>query len=315
MIALAWPDTPVKGVGAWYEKVVSVLRIHNKAYFKVGHAALVIVNKEERIYDYYDFGRYETNYGFGRIRSKATDPDLELTTSEGGRIEELLKELSQNISTHGSGKIYAVEISNLSPAKLKSTLFNYSNNRVHPYAPFKPKAINCSRFVHDILVKSLEHSRRKYILKNSPIHILPTGYYIRFLSMVLRSKTIVYNSNQKEGSMETQRNAMLKYKLTEDRYHCLEGIGSSSWFRLLKDTKGNYEIERKNEFGHTTFRSQFSIVGNQDSFKMEKDYSFTYPSDAETCTVLQEGNVFIFKSYKKDQSPKEIPSARAVSIK
>ncbi len=42
-IALAWPQTYCKQPGAWYDPITLLLGINKNNYYKVGHAALVLI--------------------------------------------------------------------------------------------------------------------------------------------------------------------------------------------------------------------------------------------------------------------------------
>ena len=45
-IALAWPETLCKQAGAWYDYLLYYAGINRKGYYKVGHAAVVLVDDE-----------------------------------------------------------------------------------------------------------------------------------------------------------------------------------------------------------------------------------------------------------------------------
>jgi hypothetical protein len=53
-IALAWPDTYCKKAGAWYDTPAEWLRISKNNYYKVGHAALVLIEKSSGNCNYFD---------------------------------------------------------------------------------------------------------------------------------------------------------------------------------------------------------------------------------------------------------------------
>lgn len=158
-IALAWPETACKQAGAWYDGMLYHLGINKNGYYKVGHAALVLIDDETGSCSYFDFGRYHAPHGHGRVRSKLTDHDLEVDTKanistdlkEILNLEEILSELHANPSTHGSGTIYgAVTRINYSKA-LKFTVQLQEKEHV-PYGPFIPYGTNCSRFVNSAIL-------------------------------------------------------------------------------------------------------------------------------------------------------------------
>lgn len=157
-IALAWPETLCKQAGAWYDPMLYYLRINRKGYYRVGHAAVVLVDDQTQSCRYFDFGRYHAPHGHGRIRSKETDHDLKVRTlaniSHDGKeilnLEEILSGLYSNSSTHGAGTIFgAVTRINYTKA-LKFTIQLQAKEHI-PYGPFIPYGTNCSRFVNSVL--------------------------------------------------------------------------------------------------------------------------------------------------------------------
>lgn len=77
IIILSYPDTIVRP--AYWEpssKIWPLFGIGGKHAVQAGHAALLLIKKESSEINYFDFGRYITSYGNGRVRSKETDPEL-----------------------------------------------------------------------------------------------------------------------------------------------------------------------------------------------------------------------------------------------
>ena len=66
-IAVAWPETYCKQAGSWYDGILFSLGFSQHHYYKVGHAALVLINSEDNQCFYYDFGRYHALYHYGRF--------------------------------------------------------------------------------------------------------------------------------------------------------------------------------------------------------------------------------------------------------
>ena len=57
-IALAWPETQCKEAVAWYDGLMRMININKNGYYKVGHAAIVLVEDISGRCHYFDFGRY-----------------------------------------------------------------------------------------------------------------------------------------------------------------------------------------------------------------------------------------------------------------
>ena len=200
IITLAWPEGMVTASGAWYDKYLAT-----NGKYRVGHSALALVDSATSKIHYFDFGRYHTPDGFGRIRDAETDPDAGIKQKaiiKGNKInniEEILVAISNNKSYHGEGALYASVISDVN----FSDAFNYAKNwqkkGAIPYGPFVRNGTNCSRFVATISRKAepsfLKKLRLKFPFTISPspkrnVSIANTNYYI-----VREHKCIKINRN------------------------------------------------------------------------------------------------------------------------
>ena len=174
IIILAWPEGMVTASGSWYDKIIST-----NGKYRVGHSALILVDSSTRKLHYFDFGRYHTSNGNGRIRDAETDPDVGvkqiaiIENNEIKNIEDLLIEVSKNKSYHGEGRLYSSVVSNVN---FKSA-FNYAKKWQEkdeiPYGPFVCNGTNCSRFVAKISRKA-EPSFLKTLRLKFPFCISPS---------------------------------------------------------------------------------------------------------------------------------------------
>jgi hypothetical protein len=188
IITLAWPEGMVTAPDSWYDKIAS-----KNGKYRVGHSALALVDSTTSKIYYFDFGRYHTPDGFGRIRDTETDPDAgikqkaKISVEKINNIEEILVEISNNKAYHGEGTLYASVISGIN----FSTAFNYAKKWQEkgaiPYGPFVRNGTNCSRFVARISRKAepsfLKKLRLKFPFTISPspkrnISIANANYYI-----------------------------------------------------------------------------------------------------------------------------------------
>lgn len=179
-IAVAWPDTLCKQAGAWYDLPLRWLGINKNYYYKVGHAAVVLVDIQTSICHYFDFGRYHSPFQYGRVRNKISDHDLEIKTPaiiENHRLvnfKEILLELFNNEACHGSGDLHAsyclidfeaayytaIKMQTLSPIR---------------YGPFLPNGTNCSRFVNSVILSGKPNVINRLLLF-SPKTLSPTPF-------------------------------------------------------------------------------------------------------------------------------------------
>jgi len=204
IIALAWPDTLVIKEGKWYDIPLKILGFLKNGYYKAGHAAMLLINHETKVVEYFDFGRYHTPKKMGRVRDKYTDPDVEIITKasiENDKIvnlEMLLKELSVKKSTHGEGRLIASEklIKNFNKAFDKAKLIQ--EREAIPYGPFNINGTNCSRFVAKVSRSSDIGLLRKLLIK-IPYTLSPTpfsnvkiindyGYYYEVKNKIVTKK-------------------------------------------------------------------------------------------------------------------------------
>ena len=156
-IALAWPETKCKQAGAWYDGLMRLLRVNRGGYYKVGHAALVLISDEEDRCHYFDFGRYHTPHGHGRVRSALTDHNLEIVTEpqiNGTTLvnaREILEELFVNPAVHGDGPIHGA-VTRVDFHVAFERVAKLQEKDSIPYGPFLRGGVNCSRFVNTILL-------------------------------------------------------------------------------------------------------------------------------------------------------------------
>ena len=182
-IALAWPETQCKEAGAWYDGLMRMININKNGYYKVGHAAIVLVEDISRRCHYFDFGRYHAPHGHGRVRSATTDHDLKIFTKavidEGkfsiANLNDILLELANNSSTHGTGTIYG-SLYRIDFDKGSELVRNMQEQDFLPYGPFIRNGTNCSRFVNSVLQES-DISLIQSIVLKLPWMLTPTPLY------------------------------------------------------------------------------------------------------------------------------------------
>ena len=165
IITLAWPEGMVKASGAWYDNILS-----QDGKYRVGHSALVLVNSTTNKVHYFDFGRYHTPEGYGRVRDIETDQDIaviDAETSENkiANIDEILLYLSQMKATHGEGKMYAAVLRNVDFKSAFNKAKGIQKKGMVPYGPLVRPGTNCSRFVAKVISASGPSFVKKLRLK------------------------------------------------------------------------------------------------------------------------------------------------------
>lgn len=188
IIVLAWPEGMVAAAGGWYDKVLST-----NGQYRVGHSALILVNTATNQLNYFDFGRYHSPFGFGRVRDLETDPDISLKSKpiiSGNSIDnimEILLEISNLKATHGHGTLYASILKNIDFNKAYEKAKEMQNMGLISYGPVVLTGTNCSRFVASIMRASKPHwltklrLRLPFCLSPSPkrnISIANSSYHV-----------------------------------------------------------------------------------------------------------------------------------------
>tara|TARA_B110000046_G_scaffold71613_1_gene79501 strand:+ start:1160 stop:1819 length:660 start_codon:yes stop_codon:yes gene_type:complete len=178
-LVLAWPETKCKQAGAWYDYPLQLMNLNKNGYYKIGHAAIVLIDDHTKKCNYFDFGRYHAPHGFGRFRSKETDHDLGLqTTAEYDEnynilnVQEILAEIYPNKSTHGSGEIIG-SLVRINHQTAMDQVFEMQAKDFMPYGPFIGEGINCSRFVRTVILAG-EPSIWEYLKFKFPLTISPS---------------------------------------------------------------------------------------------------------------------------------------------
>jgi len=193
IIPLAWPEVMVQTPGGWYDGITNSLGFLQNGKYRVGHSAVLLLNAKNGEVFYFDFGRYHTPLGFGRVRDEKTDHELKIkniANCNNGiikNIEAILLEIANNKSSHGEGQMYASILSGVDFEKGYKYAKIIQKKGVIPYGPFIKRGTNCSRFVASLmqvgsssLVKKL---RLKYPFCISPspkrnVGIANPTYYI-----------------------------------------------------------------------------------------------------------------------------------------
>ncbi len=180
IVGLAWPETRCKQAGAWYDPLMSLIGFNIDGYYEVGHAALLLISDDEKKCEYFDFGRYHSPHGFGRVRDQETDHDLEVHTiprvsADKLRIknmDEILCELAQNKSCHGDGQILA-SYTRINFDRAYASAKQMQREGFIAYGPLLPNGTNCSRFVNQI-IRAGKPSLLEYFQLRFPFTVSPT---------------------------------------------------------------------------------------------------------------------------------------------
>ena len=182
IISLAWPFAKARAP----EKIWGFLKklgIVKNLNFKIGHAAMLIAKNDELFY--YDLGRYISPLGYGRVRSKETDPKLAIETipiwNEKGELENLssiFQELENKKKvTHGDGPMYASSTYGANIEKTLKYLKVLQKEGFQKYGALKKNKTNCGKVVAKAILEGLDEKSTTFKRLNKPTTYSQTPYF------------------------------------------------------------------------------------------------------------------------------------------
>ncbi len=311
IISLAFPDTFVKCSDERFVKALIAVGFGKKNYIKAGHAAFVLIENQTGKAEYFDFGRYITPNGYGRVRSAITDVELEIpfkaTITRGNKLdnlEEFLVWLEANPEkTHGSGRLVASVCDYIDYQRSRDFVLSIQKQGSVKYKAFGKIGSNCSRIVTDTILAGTDHPKiRKPLLRNklftpsplgnvakagleNPIYQVENGIMDIYPGSIFKENLTNYFD---QNIPENNTHSLVNGELNGENAHFLEGIGSSAYFTLEESCEKNvFEIKRYTECGKEDFNGLFEVV--EGNFDASKTYRFIYDSNCKYCHLEQSG--------------------------
>lgn len=305
IIVLAYPDTFVKMSTERICKVLPWVGLGTKNYIKAGHAALVLIENNSGKAHYYDFGRYVTPSGLGRVRSSSTDAELEIpfrahmnANGELLNLDEFLLWLERNPQkTHGFGRLLASICDAIDFQKAASYVKELQSRGSIPYGAFDKNGSNCSRFVTETLLAATDNKKIKQALKFNKIFTPSTVGNVEkaasdFVYEVLDGTIKKFTGSALHENLTNYFDTKVKLPasiMNQKADGCknlqkLSGIGSSAYFEIVEKLSfSHYRIKRYNEW----FEVDFDGVFISEEFDSQLDHTFTYDSHCKYCHVIQ----------------------------
>ena len=322
IVILSYPDTVVRPA-YWepFSKVWPLIGIGSKHGVQAGHAALLLIKKNETEINYFDFGRYITSYSNGRVRSKETDPELkvsinaEFENSKLINIKEVLLWIEKHPEkTHGDGRLVASIHNEIDFEKAHNFIHQLINEKEIPYGAFIKNGSNCARFVTDTIIASSsnkkigEQLKRSNLLTPSPIgnvikastnNVIHSIYKQRIEDYKNRSilkeyKTSFFNKFDIEPNLiGTELPNKTIFELKNGTW--LGGIGSGAWFIIeAQINTETYSISRFDSKGTKDFYADFSI--DKKCFNYLEEHQFIYPTNCKEAIIMQNNKLYILQN-------------------
>lgn len=319
IVILAYPDTIVRPAYTEFSsKIWPKIGIGGKHAVKAGHAALLLIKKNALEIQYFDFGRYITTFGFGRVRSKETDAELVVPITAKFKdnklvnLNEILLWVEKHPQkTHGDGKLVTTVNHKINYEKALTYIEGLISMKEIPYGAFT-KGSNCARFVTDTIIAASTKKKITRKLKTSnlftpsPIGNVIKGSTTDEIFEVFKQKITKYKNRSivkeyKESFLQKfdhQPNLIGTEKPDVKAFHLkkgtwLGGIGSGAWFTISKQNNGdNFEIKRFTSKGELNFSGIFQVKTY--GFNLSEKYDFLHPTNCSQAYVKQGDIIFEF---------------------
>ena len=289
-------------------KILPLVGLGTRTHIKAGHAALVLIENNTGNAFYYDFGRYITPEGKGRVRGVTTDVELEIPFKaqlKNDRLENLDEFLiwldAHPEKTHGSGRLVASLCEDIDYDKAQAYINELQNQGSIPYRAFGKIGSNCARFVTETILAATQNKRViRYLTKNKKFTPSTVGNVEKSSSDAVYQ---VYGGEIKPYDSTALRENLTNYfdKKVPDTYKAppqpamppegaqlLSGTGSSAFFKL-EQQEHQLRITRYTETGVQDFQGLAAIPKG---FDAAKEYQFIYDSNCAYCTITQNSQAF-----------------------
>ncbi|MFT5238886.1 MAG: hypothetical protein ACI9AT_001373 [Ulvibacter sp.] len=331
IIVLAYPDTFVKVTDEWICKFLPLVGLGTREYIKAGHAALVLIENDTGDSFYYDFGRYVTPVGYGRVRGENTDVELKIpfkaTFTDNNsleNLEEFLLWLDTNPQmTHGEGRLLASVCDLVDYEIAQKHILDLQYRGSVRYGAFSKTESNCSRFVTDTLLAATKEKGIRKALKFNKLFTPSTVGNVEkaastaIVFQVLDGVISEFNSSAFRENLKNyfhknrpEKKEKSLPKLPKNAQK-LDGSGSSAWFELLTEKLplNHFRIKRYNELHLVDFDGIYKV---SEDFDKESPFRFTYDSHCEVCHILQSDKKIKFLKVASFASFNSLQKVRSV---
>lgn len=308
-IVLAWPEQTARGDESWMS-LFKKLGIVKNLNFKVGHSAIILIEKKTGKLAYFDFGRYISPRGYGRARSAVVDPRLQMENTAqiaNGEIQNLLALLNElksiEYATHGGKSLYFSIAQQLSFMKGIQYAQSVVDQGHILYGALARNNNSCSRYVAQILLASLKpkHPSRRSIYLPESFKASPMSNVVnadpdrsvycfengnlrkfnmsRYQSLTFQLSLLFHNIIPKKAALlpcDRQAGFMIepvRPTSVPDHAQWLGGIGEGVWYSLSLASLNTYLITRYNSKGDVEYHEHCQA---EEYLDPKKDYQFTY---------------------------------------
>lgn len=318
-LILSWPDATIRGDEKWmmFFKKIGIVKNLN---FKVGHTGVVIISSQTGELLYYDFGRYISPRGYGRTRSKESDPllhiDIKATFHAGeiANLEDIIAHFEcMKPAMQGSGELFFSIVKGLSFVQAKTFADTWVQKGSYPYGAVAKGNNNCSRFITRLLFASsnqfswshpinfpetikaspisniVNSAENKIVYSYSPQQGLQKFRMSRVQSLLFLIKKLSENVYSKQAALlpeDISIGGMLpthKPLHIPDSAQYLGGVGEGAWFDFSLLKNNQLLIQRFTIAG--TF--EYAIIGEtEEKITSLQNFNVTYDSHLQFTHIL-----------------------------
>jgi hypothetical protein len=327
ILTLAYPDTVVRISDEKFVPYLKYINVGCENYVRAGHAALVLIDIRTGNLEYFDFGRYTCPQGYGRVRGKITDHELnfplkaKIKGESLTNLDEILIFLATHPHlTHGEGKLVASVCSAVNYKSAKEFITELQRKDYVRYGAFIKRGSNCSRFVTDTLITSITiNKKKKKLIKSKRVTPSTVGNVVianteqKVYEVSESGKITEFTSTPKAENRRCfldklegyQPNLIgnLKPKSVEDvtkHAQWLEGIGAGAWFEIY-DLKSKAEYRYRRISPHVNIDCDGIYKINAEGFDINSKYQFIHYSNCSFFHIEKDSNHYRFdfvKSYE-----------------
>ena len=328
IIPLAWPDSLVNSSYESMDPFWKFLRISREGLYKVGHAAMLLVNGDTGEVRYFDFGRYIAPDGYGRIRGYETDPELKFGVKaicdgfELKNFNEILHYVDSNKHTHGEGDLYAGIYPGVNYDDALAIIHEMQSVVLQEYGPFVYKGTNCSRFVAQTIAKLGDYktqikfllpwyltpsplgniyncpSRKMYVVRDSKVHVFNVDKFKKRFD-ILREK-IFFQKNDPildtiDLNYRTKFKAVKRPTNVSVKAQWLGGTGAGAWHEVVEVVEQKIVFKRVQSTGFVDFETTFFHCNLEvGQFDLNQDYQIDYGTTYRKVFITQNEVQFHF---------------------
>lgn len=328
-IVIAWPQCTARAdetLAIFLRKTGLVKNLN----MRVGHAAICLINPQTKEVLYYDFGRYVTPRGYGRARSKYSDPELALDIKavfDDDRnltnVEEIAQELdSKSKYTHGAGPLVFSVSKTINFAKAKAYADEMVMKGYFPYNGLDKSASNCARYVTETMKAANEDgtvgSKLKYPLTYRPTPLYNVvaasteesiysfeGGTLQFMEKkrrhsitdlgagLLESSLSKYTASRPDDSIHGEIEEPTRLSSLPQTAKWLGGLGEGAWFNINKIGPHSFEGIKYDKTGAVEYEGTY----HNPDIELPDNATATYASHYGFYSIEIEGVVHRF--YRK----------------